>query len=175
MLFGKVHQFHPIHHKRKLFIEVVDEYVKREKQKNNLNLPEPAEDLTEQRIQQDAKTVANLVKNEFNLSNIKVQRVACLGAPKSSTSKPRLLLVKFGDISMKRTILKQATKLRKSSTRSNVHISPDLTLKEHSQNKLLRDEKAAREKDIYIKCGKIVSRSAAWCWYTSCSIKLAIL
>ena len=119
------------------------------------------------------------MKDEFNLSNIKIQRVACLGAPKSSTSKPRLLLVKFGDISMKRTILKQATKLRKSSTRSNVYISPDLTPKEHSQNKLLRDElkmqKTAGEKDIYIKCGKIVSRSAAWCWYTSCSIKLAIL
>ena len=63
---------------------------------------------------------------------------------------------------MKRTILKQATELRKSSTRSNVYIFPDLTLKEHSQNKLLRDElktqKAAREKDIYIKRGKIVSR-----------------
>ena len=103
------------------------------------------------------------MKDEFNLSNIKVQRVACLGAPKSSTSKPQLLLIEFGDVSMKRTILKQATKLRKSSTRSNVYISPDLTPKERSQNKLLRDElkmqKAAREKDIYIKRGKIVSRS----------------
>jgi len=148
----------------KVIVEVVDEYVEREKQKNNLNLPKPAEDLTEQCIQQDAKTVANLVKDEFNLSNIKIQRVARLGSTKSSTSKPRLLLVEFGDVSMKRTILKQATKLRKSSTRSNVYISPDLTPKEHSQNKLLRDElkmqKAAGEKDIYIKRGKIVSRSA---------------
>ena len=104
------------------------------------------------------------MKDEINLSNIKIQRVARLGSTKSSTSKPRLLLVEFGDVSMKRTILKQATKLRKSSTRSDVYISPDLTPKERSQNKLLRDElktrKAAGEKDIYIKYGKIVSRSA---------------
>ena len=78
--------------------------------------------------------------------------------------KPRLLLVELGDVSTKRIILKQATKLRKSSTWSNIYISPDLTPKERSQNKLLRDElktqRSAGEKDIYIKRGKIVCRPA---------------
>ena len=63
---------------------------------------------------------------------------------------------------MKRSILKQATKLRKSSKWSDIYISPDLTPKERSHNKKLRDElkmrKDAGEKDLYIKPGKIVSR-----------------
>ena len=53
------------------------------------------------------------------------------------------------NVSTKRIILKQVTKLQ--STWSNI-----------SQNKLLRDElksrRSAGEKDIYIKCGRIVSR-----------------
>ena len=72
------------------------------------------------------------------------------------------MLVEFGDISIKHLILKQATKLRRSSKWSDVYISPDLTPKEHSHNKKLRDELKARkssgEKDIYIKYGKIVLR-----------------
>ena len=72
------------------------------------------------------------------------------------------MLVEFSDISIKCLILKQATKLRKSSKWSDVYISPDLTPKEHSHNKKLRDELKARkssgEKDSYIKYGKIVSR-----------------
>ena len=101
---------------------------------------------------------------EFGLPNIKVQRTTCLGSLRSGSSKPRLLLVELEDVSTKRIILKQATKLKKSSTWPNIYISPDLTPKERSQNKLLRDElklrRSAGEKDLYIKRGKIVSRPA---------------
>ena len=72
------------------------------------------------------------------------------------------LYVEMGDISTKRSILKQATKLRKSSKWSNIYISPDLTLKERFLHKKLRDElktrKNAGEKDLYIKRGKIITR-----------------
>ena len=49
----------------------------------------------------------------------------------------------------------QATKLRSSSTYSNIYISPDLARKEREHSKVLREEltrlKAAGEKDIFIK------------------------
>ena len=58
-----------------------------------------------------------------------------------------------------KSILRQATKLRVSSTWKKVYISPDLTLKEREQGKKLREElkkrKEAGEKDIYIKSGKM--------------------
>ena len=148
-------------------VEVVDEYIEREKRKNNLifhNLPEPSGDSTELRSKQDTTSITELVEAEFGLPNIKIRRIACLGIFRSGSSRPRLLLVKLEDVSTKRIILKQATKLRQSSTWSNIYISPDLTPKERSQNKLLRDElksrRSAEEKDIYIKRGRIVSRPA---------------
>ena len=147
-------------------LQVVDEYVEREKRKNNLiihNLPEPTDvSSNEQRAVKDTKTISDLFHTEFNLANAKIQRVTRLGAIRPNSSRPRLLLVEMGDISIKRSILKQATKLRKSSKWSDIYISPDLTPKEHSHNKKLRDElkmrKDAGEKDLCIKRGKIVSR-----------------
>ena len=147
-------------------VDAVDEYVEGEKRKHNLifhNIPEPSDaSSNEQRVLQDSKTVVSLVESEFGLKGIQIQRVARLGAPKQNASKSRLLLVEFGDISTKRSILKQAITLRKSSSWSNVFISPDLTPKERSLNKTLRDELKARrsagEKDIYIRRGKIVCR-----------------
>ena len=84
-----------------------------------------------------------------------------LGALKPNPTRPQLLLVEIGDISAKRVILKQAPKLHKSPTWSDIYISPNLTPKKRSHNKALRSELKARkdagEKDIYIRCGKIVS------------------
>ena len=146
--------------------QVVDEYVEREKRKNNLiihNLPEPTDvSSNEQRAVKDTETISDLFHTEFNLANAKIQRITRLGAIKPNSSRPRLLLVEMGDISTKRSILKQATKLRKSSKWSNIYISPDLTPKERSLHKKLRDElktrKNAGEKDLYIKRGKIITR-----------------
>jgi len=149
-------------------IAAVDEYVERERRKSNLifhNLPEPENTETpDQKSLKDTQCVRDLVNKEFNLPNIPIKRVARLGAPKPSQPRPRLLLVELEDISIKRSILKQAVKLRNSSKWSNVYVSPDLTPKERKQNQLLRDELKSRrnagEKDLYIKRGKIVSRQA---------------
>ena len=78
----------------------------------------------------------------------------------TNPEKPRLLLITLEGISIKRSILKQATKLRNSSKWNEVFISPDLTPKERETNKKLREElrnqKQAGEKNLIIRCGKIV-------------------
>ena len=95
------------------------------------------------------------------MQNIKIKRVTRLG---SSPTRPRLLLVELEDISVRRSILRQTVKLRKSCTWSNIYIFPDLTPKERQKNRLLRDElkirRNAGEKNLYIKRGRIVSREA---------------
>ena len=119
--------------------------------------------ITELRAQQDTTSISQLVEAEFGLPNIKVRRTTHLGSLRLGSSKPRLLLVELEDVSSKRNILKQATKLRKSSTWPNIYVAPDLTPKEHSQNKLLRDELKSTGEDLNIKRGKIVSRLAGAC------------
>lgn len=145
-------------------VAAVDEYVEREKRKFNLvfhNIPESDSLSREQQVLKDTQTVDDLVNKEFNLQNIKIKRVTRLG---SSPTRPRLLLVELEDISVRRSILRQAVKLRKSCTWSNIYISPDLTPKERQKNRLLRDElkirRNAGEKNLYIKRGRIVSREA---------------
>ena len=69
-------------------------------------------------------------------------------------------MVTLGDVSSKKNILKQATKLHNSTSWSNVFISPDLIPKEREVNKRLREElksrKEAGEKNLMIRRGKIV-------------------
>ena len=89
----------------------------------------------EQRVLKDTKAITDLFHTEFKVTKAKIQQVTHLGAFKSTSTRPQLLLVEFSDISIKRLILKQATKLRKSSKWSDVYISPDLTPKEHFHNK----------------------------------------
>ena len=145
-------------------LEVVDEYMEREKHKNNLiihNLPEPTEvSSNEQRALKDTEVLTGLFHTEFKVTEAKIHRVTWLGAFKSTSARPCLLLVEFGYISIKCSILKQAIKLRRSSKWSDVYISFDFTPNECSHNKKPKDElkvrKSSGEKDIYIKYGKIV-------------------
>ena len=101
----------------------------------------------------DTNTVVKLVESEFGRKDIQIQKVAQFGASKQNTSKSRLLLVEFYDITTKRLVLKLATTLRKCSNWSNIFISPDLTPRERSQNKTFKDElkekRSAGEKDMY--------------------------
>ena len=104
-------------------MHAVGENVEREKCKNNLifySIPKHSDaPSNEQCVQKDVDTVIWLciVESEFGL------RVVQLGASNQSTSKACLLLVEFGNVSTKRSILKQAATLRKSSTWSNVYIA----------------------------------------------------
>ena len=126
-------------------LEVVDEYVEREKHKSNLiihNLPEPTKVSSNiQRALKDIEALTGLFHTEFKkYQKAKIQQVTRSGAFKSTLARPQLLLVEFSNISIKCLILKQATKLCKSSKWSDVYISPDLTPKEHFHNKKLRVE-----------------------------------
>jgi len=120
----------------------------RERHKSNLifhNIPEPENTLSwDQQSLKDTQSVSDLVNKEFNLPNIQIKQVARLGAPRPGLPRPRLILVELEDISIKRSILNQAVKLRNSSKWLNVYVSPDLTPKEHQQNRLLRDELKSR-------------------------------
>jgi len=141
----------------------VDEYVDRERRKQNLiihNLPEPSDCLDTQRLDNDLKQVSSLLNSEFGVAETIISKPTRLGTPK--VNKPRLLRIEIKDLAAKREILRNATKLRASAKWSNVYVSPDLTPKEREQNKKLCEElrarKAAGEKDLYIKFGRIVPR-----------------
>ena len=105
------------------------------------NLPEPVEVTSgEQLRQKDKEKTCPLISTEFKINDFEVQRTVRLGSRNLSSSRPRLLLVELGDVSTKRQILRQPTSLHKSSTWSNIYISPDLTPKEQAHNKKLREE-----------------------------------
>ena len=134
-------------------VEVIDEYMERDKRKNNLiihNFPES--NTTTRNSFNEIQDFSDMVKTEFNISEINVSKATRLKQTKPD--KPRLLLITLDNLSTKRNILQQATKLRKSTTWNNVFISPDLTPKERELNRKLREElkvrKDAGEKDIYI-------------------------
>ena len=115
------------------------------------NFPEPT--TASQNTCNDTQAFSELVKSEFNISEVKITKAVRL--KQSKPDKPRLLLITLGDLSTKRNILQQATKLCKSTSWNNVFISPDLTPKEHESNRKLREELKARkdagEKDLYIR------------------------
>ena len=114
-------------------VDIVDEYVDRERRKCNLlvhNLPESEGN--------DIKVFSGLVNKEFGIASPNITKAIQLG--KTNPEKPQPLLVTFRDISSKRNILKHATKLQNSSSWSKVFISPDLTPKEREVNKRLREE-----------------------------------
>jgi len=96
-------------------LKAVDEYVEREKRKNNLifyNLSEPTNVLSnKQRVLKDIECLSDLVSSEFGISKVQVNCAIRLGAP--NQTKPRLLLVQFADISTKRAILRQRLNFKK--------------------------------------------------------------
>ena len=122
-------------------VDIVDEYVERERCKCNLlihNFPENISPDNDHSCANDIKNFSNLVNREFNINDPKIVKAVRLR--QTNPEKPRLLLITLKDISFKRSILKQATKLRNSSKWNKVFISPDLTPKQRQTNKKLREE-----------------------------------
>ena len=119
------------------------------------NFPESS--TTSQNKSNDTQAFSELVKSEFNISEVKITTVRL---KQTKPDQPRLLLITLENLSTKRNILQQATKLHKSTSWNNVFISPDLTPKERESNRKLRVELKARkdagEKDLYIRRGWIV-------------------
>ena len=104
----------------------------RERRKKNLiigySLPELKCSTEEQCRVNDKQQVSSLFSSEFDVSPELIQMSIRLGIPKPD--KPHLLQVELGDFTTKKSILRQATKLRTSTTWKKVYISPDLTPKE---------------------------------------------
>jgi len=119
-------------------LDVVDEYVEREKRKMNLilhNVPEQGEGSFQDRIQKDIDIFKIIINTELDEQNVQVTRAIRLG--KYIEGKKRLMLVELKDENVKRDILKKAKILRNSGQWSNVYISPDLTPKERIEGKKL--------------------------------------
>ncbi len=126
-------------------LDVVDEYVEREKRKMNLilhNVPEQGEGSFQDRIQKDIDIFKIIVNTELDEQNISVTRAIIFG--KYMEGKKCLMLVELKDENVKRDILKKANSLRNSGQCSNVYISSDLTPKERMEGKKLRDEMRLR-------------------------------
>ena len=136
--------------------EVIEEYMDREQRKLNVvvhNVPEES-------TSQDLEKVTSMFESEFSVPGSHIVKVARLG--NSTNGRPRLLLATLDSEQHKRSIIKNAIKLSKSTTWNKVYVSPDLTAKEREVNKALREElkrrRANGERDIIIKRGKIVSK-----------------
>lgn len=108
----------------------------------------------------DEQLFTDLARNELSLTP-HITKATRLGA--GSGGKPPPLLVGLRDEVDKRSLLRNAKKLRTSAlpaVKDNVFINPDLTQLERQHAAALREElklrKAAGEKDIGIRGGKII-------------------
>lgn len=144
-------------------VDVVDEYLDREKRKCNLiiyNLQESNASTPSDRTSDDKKSFAHLLASEFNIDNIEFLKCIRLGKPVEDKSRP--LLISLADTTIKSNILRKASKLRKSTQYSGVFITPDMTKKEREAAKELRKElkrrKSQGEDNLIIRRGKIVER-----------------
>jgi len=144
-------------------VEVVDEYLDRERRKCNLviyNLPEPNASAAKDQTQLDKKAFSHVVSSELKIDKVNLLKCIRLGK-KPTNNKIRPLLVSVAEASTKYNILKRASQLKHSSSYSKVYISPDMTRKERETAKEVRAELKRRlsagEKDITIHQGKIVT------------------
>ncbi len=122
-------------------LDVVDEYVEREKWKMNLtihNVPEQGEGSSHNKIEKDIDTFKNIINTELDEQNVTVTRAIRLG--KYIVGKKCLMLVVLKYEKVKRGILKKAKGLRNCGQWSNIYISPDHLPNERMEGKRLREE-----------------------------------
>ena len=98
------------------------------------NFPENIPPDNDHSCSNDIKNFSDLANREFNINDPKI--VKAVRFRQTNPEKPHLLLITLEDISMKRSILKQVTKLRNSSKWNEVFISSNLTPKERETNKI---------------------------------------
>jgi len=114
------------------------------------------------RIAHDTNIVADIA-NKIGICVVDVSSTVRLG--KKIEGRSRLLKVHLCNLQHKRLLLSNAKKLKSlSSTFQKIYITPDLSLKERQDNKLLREELLRRrsnsEHDLVIHRGKIVSKTS---------------
>ena len=116
-------------------------------------------DSAAERSQKDITMFGNIIREELRL-NVRVSKAFRAG--RKVPDRPRLMIATLENIEPKMELLKMASRLRNSARWHSLYINPDLTQKEREDGKQLRqelaDRKKAREKNIYIRQGKIVWR-----------------
>ena len=150
-----------------LALKIVDEYKDRERRKLNLifhKIPEPSSTDTAQRREDDKKFVFNVVK-EIDVKD--VDNITNVRLGQFSESRVRLLKVEVGNLTLRRSILANAKKLRNANSEQlrKIYITPDLSYQERMHQKNLRSElqrrKDSGESNLVIRRGQIVTASRA--------------
>ncbi|KAI8501333.1 hypothetical protein Bbelb_206040 [Branchiostoma belcheri] len=143
-------------------VQLVDEYIEREKRRKNLvvfNVPEDVKDDATDSKLSDKELFKDIVKKEFNLIP-KVQAAYRLGRKTSVKPRPLLIRMDNDDTSSRALILRRAKDLRNSSRWSRVYIVPDMTPNEREADRKLRQELKSRreagEENLVIRRGRIV-------------------
>ena len=147
------------------FTGAVDQFMDKERRKNNIvihNLAEEPAVTADDRSRHDIDKLCNMLRRGLNINT---RPVKSFRVGKASPDKPRLLIVTLIDTETKYEILRHATRLRATREWYNVFVSPDLTRAEREQGKRLRDELACRRADgetnIKISKGRIVKTTPA--------------
>ena len=147
--------------------KIVDEYKDRERHKLNLifhKIPEPSSTDTAQRREDDKKFVFNVVK-EIGVKD--VDNITTVRLGQFSESRVRLLKVEVGNLTLKRSILANAKKLRNANSEQlrKIYITPNLSYQERMHQKNLRSElqrhKDSGESNLVIHRGQIATASRA--------------
>ena len=111
---------------KKEVVELVDEYLEREKRRKNVvafNIPEMS--TTDQ--ESDEQTFLNIMKDELNLVP-RIESIRRLGRPSNDKSRPLLIKIDGEGNSTRQLIIRRAKELRQSIHWNNIFIVPDQEL-----------------------------------------------
>ncbi|CAH1250128.1 Hypp8776 [Branchiostoma lanceolatum] len=143
-------------------VQLVDEYIEREKRPKNLvvfNVPEEVKDDATGSKLSDSKVFTDIIKEEFNLIP-KEQAAYRLGRRNPEKPRPLLIRIYSDDTSSRALIFRRAKDLRNSARWSRVYIVPDMTPNEREVDRKLRQELKSRreagEANVVIRRGRIV-------------------
>ena len=138
----------------------VKECIEQEKRRKNIvvhNLKEPDAELSVEGKQEDDKhTFQEMCKETMRL-NTRVEKTFRVG--KSTSGRPRLLIVVLEEEATKWEVLRMARNLRDVECYNNIYITPDLTPEEQARDKALRQElkrRRAAGEMVEIRRGRIV-------------------
>ena len=152
-------------HSDQFALKIVDEYRDQERRKLNLifhKIPESHSKDVTQRREHDKKFALNVVK-EIGVDDPDIVVATRLG--QFNESRVRLLKVEVRNLTLKRSILSNAKKLRNANSEQfrKIYITPDLSYQERMHQKNLRSElqrrKEAGEFNLVIRRGQIVTAS----------------
>jgi len=146
-------------------MDSLDEKRERESRKNNLVVFNVTE--TEENQEKDNSVLTDIVKDicpeVFDKGN-PIEKIVRLGKSQKGKPRPTKIIFKENRSESRRTVLRNAHKLKDSNTFKGVVIVPDKTLKEREcDKKLYQEMKKMNEegKNVMIRGGKIIPRQGS--------------